>query len=264
MKEPQIYAEISNLIDTNLTEQHKVKIQETVSFVRQVLGFLPRAVPDYTDHGIQHSLNLMTIFNNYSLNISKLGYTFTEQENYLLTLAIWIHDIGLLITKEEEKSKHNENSIKVMESHEFTMLEDILGKDVFRCLKYVVKFHSSHTDLNLVPKHEIIPNVRLRLICAVFRLLDGCDITSARTTRVLYNLLAANGLLKADSIPFWKAHLSISSAVFQGNDLIVDCDNLEDAKLLTSHLEKDLVPINKILSEEKFPEFKFSVVQSEL
>jgi hypothetical protein len=262
LKERQIYSEIGNLIEKNLKEEHKLKIQETISFVRQVLGFLPRAIPDYTDHGVQHSLNLMTIFNNFSENIEKLGCTLTEEEDYLLTLAIWLHDIGLLITDEKEKEKHNENSIKVMESQEFTMLEDMLGKDVFRCLKFITKYHSSHADLAEVPRHAIIANVRLRLICAVFRLLDGCDITSARTTRVLYNLLTAHGLLKDDSLPYWKAHLTISSAVFQQRDLIVDCDSIEDAKLLTSHLEKDLEPINKILREEKFPEFKLSVVQS--
>jgi hypothetical protein len=219
-------------------------------------------MPDFTDHGIQHSNDLMRILSNFCKNLEDFNLELSEEEKYLICLAIWLHDIGVLITREEEKEKHNENSVKVLESKEFEMLTDIFGKDKTKCLKYVIKLHSSHADLESVPKHTILPDVRLKLICAIFRLIDGCDITSARTTRVLYNLLSENNLLKADSQPYWAAHLCISSAVFQKGEIIVDCDDIAAAKLLTDHLIKDLDPINKVFREEKFPEFNVRVVKS--
>lgn len=264
MKGLHIYSEFNSILDKNLTVEHKAKVQEIMSLAMPLLGFLPRTAPNLTDHGVRHSNNLMEIFDNFSQNLEKLGFTLSKQENYLLIIGIWLHDVGLLITDEKDKDgKHNINSIKVLESKAFSMLCEILGKDVFKCLKYVVKYHTSRTNLEEVPQHEIIPNVRLRLICAIFRLIDSCDITSARTSGVLYNVLTENGLLKDDSLPHWKAHLSIVSAVFQQRALVVDCDNKSDGELHTTHLKNDLEAINKIFKAEKFPEFQLAVIQSD-
>lgn len=260
MKGLHIYPEI--ILDKSLTDEHKVKVQEIISSVMQVLGFIPRTTPNLTDHGVQHSKNLMEIFNNFSQNLDKLGFPLSEPEKYLLTLSIWLHDVGLLITDEKDKERHSVNSIKVMESKAFSMLHDILGKDVFNHLKYIVKYHSSHTELTEVPQHKTIPDVRLRLICAIFRLIDGCDITSARTSKVLYNLLTENKLLEKNSLKHWKSHLSIVSAIFQQKDLVVDCDSKTDGSFAINHLKDDLEAINKIFRTENFPEFQLSVVQS--
>jgi len=261
LKESHIYAGI--VLDKSLTAEHNVKVQQVISAVTQVLGFLPRAAPNLTDHGVQHSKNLMDIFSNFSQNLERLDVMLSEPEKYLLTLGIWLHDVGLLITDEKDKKAHGKNSIKVMESKAFSMLHDILGKDVFNSLKYVVKYHSSDTDLKDVPQYKLMQDVRLRLVCTIFRLIDGCDITSARASRVLYNLLTENGLLNDESLKHWKAHISIVSAVFQQEKLVVDCDNESDGLFIIDHLKGELETVNQIFKEELFPEFQLLVVQSD-
>jgi hypothetical protein len=50
---------------------------------------------------------------------------------------------------------------------------------------------------------------------------------------------------------------------FKGNEIIVECQDLEKAKILTEHLVNDLVEVNKVLSEESFPTFSVKIVALE-
>jgi uncharacterized UPF0160 family protein len=266
LKVTKISENVEYLDEIDLTEEHKTSIKFTFTFVKQILNYLPRAIPDYTDHGVQHSNNLMKIFSNFLSN-QKDHFEkafLTEEERWVICLAIWLHDIGVLVTKQEEKDKHNENSVEILDRPEFEFLKSQLGKDIVKCLKFVIKNHSSKCDLNAITKDPIHPKIRLRLICAIFRLIDGCDVTSARTKPVLYKLLRAYDLLNQDSVEYWEAHLTISSAVFKKEEIIIDCDDPTTAKKLTDHLEKEINRINLILNQERFPEFTVKIVSSTL
>lgn len=202
----------------------------------------------------------MKSFSNFLKNLKSLKAELSEEERWLICLSIWLHDIGVLITSQEEKEKHNENSVRLLRRPEFSMIRSMLGDNIVKCLKYIVKYHSSNFKLDSIPNEVICPNVRLRLVCAIFRLLDGCDITSARTSPILYNLLKGYKLIDENNMKYWDAHLSISSAVFQGKKIVIDCKKSERHKLLTEHLKSDLKEINKILEEEDFPQFEVRIV----
>ena len=235
-------------------------------YVQQLLNYLPRAIPDYTDHGVQHSSNLTRLFCNFVQNLEKnfKGAELTEEERWLVCLAIWLHDIGCLLTTEEEKAKHNKYSVEMLQRPEFHILADMLGDDMLKCVKFVVISHSSSYDLKNIPSEPIHSKIRLRLICAIFRLMDGCDITSARTKKVLYELLKAYKLLDDESMKFWEAHRSISSVVFERKEIVIDCDDVDKAELLVKHLENDLEKINQTLAEEQFPIFAVRKVSMEV
>lgn len=264
MRADRINSIIEGLDEISLDERHRSAVVQVAGLVQQVLNYLPRSIPQYTDHGVQHSNNLMRRFSNFLENLQEFNLELTEEERWLVCLAIWLHDIGCLIAEEGEREKHNEYSVQLLERVEFGILEDILGSDILKCLKFVVISHSSNYCLEQVPKEPLHPNIRLRLICAIFRLLDGCDITSARTKRVLYEILKAYNLLDQKSKKFWEAHRSISSAVFEGDTIKIDCDNTDTAELLIEHLEKDLREINRIFSEERFPTFRIEAVSIEV
>lgn len=237
-------------------------MEQTATFVRQLLNYIPRAIPDYTDHGVQHSNNLTKIFHNFIQNLEKhfKGVELTEEEKWVICLAIWLHDIGCLLTSEENKEKHNKYSVEILERPEFHILADWLGDDILKCVEFIALSHSSNYKLRNLPTDPIHSNIRLMLVCAIFRLIDECDITSARTKKVLYELLKAYNLLDAESIKFWKAHRTISSLVFEREKIVVYSVDLNAADLLVKHLESDLQEINRGLAAEKFPTFKVKKV----
>jgi len=218
-------------------------------------------MPDYTDHGVKHSKNLTEIFSNFLQNLQQFKVDLEEEEKWLICIAIWLHDIGILITKEEEKEKHNENSVKMLNGPDLLVVTNIIDNDICTCLKFVIKYHSSNTVLAEVPKDKIHPKIRLPLVCAVFRLLDGCDITAKRIPPVLYSLLKTYDLLKPENLPFWEAHHNINSAVFQKTELIIDCDTVAPAQDIIDHLKEELIKINNVLKDEGFPQFTVRVVE---
>ncbi len=78
----------------------------------------------------------------------------------------------------------------------------------------IIKSHSSWYDLANIPTRPIHSKVNLLKVCAVFRLLDGCDLSSERI-KVVYEILEKYRLLSDEtSKKFWEAHLEIVSVVF--------------------------------------------------
>lgn len=187
-------------------------------------------------------------------------FSFSQEEKLLLCLAIHLHDVGCLLGR----TNHNKKSVKLMEHKRFSFLEDMIGDDLLTCLKYMVISHSSDYDLESIPREPAHARVRLRLLCAIFRLLDGCELSSARTKRVLYEILKTYSRIKPEANKYWEAHLSISSVVFSDNMIFVDSKNLRKTRRLTKHLKRDLKIINKVFREENFPELTVQIIKFEL
>lgn len=218
------------------------------ALVRPILNSLPRAIPDYTDHGTIHSDNLMNLLCNFLGNFDT--FPFSQEEKLLLCLCVHLHDIGCILGRAD----HNKKSVKLLKHRRFSFLEDMVGDDLLACLKYMVLSHSSDYDLESIPREPIHANVRHRLICAVFRLLDGCELSSARTKRVLYEILKTYKKIKPEDAKYWEAHLSTLSVVFNGNTIFVMSKNLRKTRTLIKHLRKDLKEINRVFEEEGFPQ----------
>jgi len=173
-------------------------------------------------------------------------------------LAIWLHDIGCILGRE----KHSEKSVKLLEEIEvFRSLRTRIGDSLFECLKYVILSHSSWYDLSNIPTHPIHSKVNLLKVCAVFRLLDECDLSSERI-RVIYEILERYGLLSDEgSKKFWKAHLEIVSVVFRGDKVIINCKNQDPAELLIEHFRSELDIINTALHKVCFPRLEVEIVE---
>jgi hypothetical protein len=187
----------------------------------------------------------MRLLGNFLKNWT--GPIFKTEEKYLLSLAVWLHDIGCLI----EREKHNEKSVELLGHPRFSFLDNFLDGGLKACLSNIIIAHSSTYDLKKIPKTAIHENIRLDLCCATFRLLDGCDITDARTKPILYDILDSYHLINDVSQPFWKCHLSTIGAVFDGNDINITYrrGKKKEASLLINHLKKDLRKMNKIFGK---------------
>lgn len=238
--------EINDAIERlKLQPFHKIGLAATILSTRPLLHYLPIGIPSYTDHGVLHSQNLMKLLCGFLDNWK--GTAFTSEEKYLLSAAVWLHDIGCLLGRE----KHNEKSVELLKHPCFSFLDNFMNGDLKECLKNIIISHSSKYDINKIPETPINRNVRLDLCCVTFRLLDGCDITDARTKPILFEILSSCNLIDPDSKDFWESHLSTIGSVFNGNEINVTyrVGKQKQAEVLVNHLKADLEVLNKIFGK---------------
>jgi hypothetical protein len=235
-------------------------IRDLKWYVTPILNFIPRTIPEYTDHGVRHSENILQLLVEFKQNLANTlpSFSFSKQELFLLALSACVHDIGCII----ERPKHNLESARLLtKDPSFSNLPDKLGGDLLKCLELIVMAHSSNfTDLAAIRKGKINNKVNVRLMCAIFRLLDGCEISSARISSCLYAILIKNGLMKEEEeAKFWESHLNIIGLYFEGNRIVIDCEDTSKADLIISHLKDDLEKINEVFTDEGFPAFTVEV-----
>lgn len=248
---------IDNLTKTlkqlRLTDDYIRKVLEVKAFVEPLLAYLPRRTKDFTDHAIIHSNNLLKILAAFveNLGIKQLR----EEERFCFCLAIYMHDLGCLI----DRSKHNLYSAKILGHDRFKFIESKIGSDIMECVKYLALSHSSNYHLEQLPKHKIHSNVRLDLTCAIFRLIDGCDLMPERANPVLYDILMKYDPLEPDSQEIWHAHSNVAGVVFEKNAIVISTRNKSSTNVLTEHLREDLKDINRVFCVYGLPKFQVRV-----
>lgn len=221
--------------DTNL----KVSCIGVYNSIQAILHFLPREIPDYTDHGILHSENLIDYYIQFE---SQYGQNFfSSEEKGVIISAIILHDVGCII----DRDNHHEHSVKLIETGRLHAISDYYDAAMFTCVKNAILYHSSKENLNKVP-NGIHPKIRLPLICAVFRLLDGLDLSKSRTKDLLYDILIEYKKLDLESIPFWEAHMNIENVLIIGDKIKLNVYDADKVQLLSDHLSEDLEDINQI------------------
>lgn len=239
-----------------MKEEYQSIVLYTKGYVEHILSFLPISIHDFTDHGMLHSNNLLKLFVRFTKRVS--GFSFSQEEKLLICLAIYVHDVGCIIGRPE----HNKKSAKLIMKHtSFSYLQSQIGSDLLNCLKCIVLSHSSDYDLQRIQKEPIHDKVNLRAVCALFRLLDGCEISSARVSKPLYDILTSYNKIKRQHRKYWDAHISIISLVFRNNRIIIDSNNLSKTRLVSNHLKKDLREINRIFEEENLPQLTVELLR---
>jgi|GEM_PF-4499157 exopolyphosphatase/pppGpp-phosphohydrolase len=189
----------------------------------------------------------MKLLCNFQENFSDVN--FSQEEKLLLCLAALLHDLGCILGRQD----HAKKSIKILEHERFGFVQDMIGDDLLTCLKYIILSHPSSYDLNELPINPIHADVRLNLICAIFKLLDECELSSARVTHMLYDILKTFSKIRNNAVKYWEAHINIISVVFKNNVIYIGSKNPEKTKMLTDHFKKELRKVNKIFLKENFP-----------
>lgn len=218
-------------------------------YVTPLLNRVSQGVPEFTDHGIIHTNNVLSnvcdLIQEYPTPVK-----FTEVERFLLVLAAITHDIGCVVGRDN----HDEKSVKMLQSNHFKFLLETIGDLNFRALIKIIKWHRKKQDLEAIgqdPCYEI----RLKLIAAIFRLADACDMSGSRIKRLVMDILIEEKQLPLKSEEIWKAHLQIEKIKIKGNKIQPQVYNLKLANYCISELTQELAPINQVLTKLGLPQF---------
>lgn len=175
---------------------------------------------------------------------------FTEEERLILALSAVLHDIGCIAGKE----KHNERTIRILAKKRFDLLRDMLGQLFYRALEQVIIAHSKNFNLNSVST-DPCPEIRLKVISAIFRLADACDISARRVKELLLEVLLEENQLDEKAKEIWKSHLEIENVIVRSIHIKPQVYDLKAAEYCLRNLDEELHSINPILSGYGLPIF---------
>jgi len=208
---------------------------------------MPRGIPEYTDHGVLHSNNVLRyirdIMKEYPVELS-------EEERFILAICSFLHDIGCIVGRE----KHNERTITILSRKQFDFIRFLLGQTRYRALECVIIAHCRSFDLSKVP-NDPSPEIRLKLISALFRLADACDVSAVRIKRVLLEVLIDEHLLDQKSEEIWKSHLQIENVLIKEHKIKPQIYDKKLAEPCLANMREELTSINLTLSELGHPVF---------
>ena len=236
------------------------KLEGIKTYVKKnLLRFWQLHAPHFVDHGESHCENIDSLL--YRIIPANVKEKMSENEIYLLLCGVWLHDIGMLSKEKDETDKqvretHHERSRKLIrkELPEIDLTEDeryIVGEIAF--------FHRKIEDINLakdVYETQIGPSllkVRVRLLCALVRLADGCEIAHSRSSRKLLNITSVDEEAKFHH----ETHLHVSAIDFDhvSHEIMVYVrvkhqeDALKLSAFLRSNIEKELFSVKDVLCE---------------
>jgi hypothetical protein len=194
------------------------------------LRYLPREIPEFPSHGPDHSINIIDMIMDF---VNKWDANLSEEEIFLLYVSAWVHDMGCLICRND----HQKHSVTMLDRT--AIVREILGEELYTCLKYIVKYHSSDEDLKEVPKKW--GRIELQKVCAIFRLLDACDITEIKCPKGVYEIIKiSTPPLSKTADEYWNAHMSIESLTFECPKIKIFVNNYEKCKFLIEKLEREI------------------------
>ncbi len=167
-----------------------------------------------------------------------------------MALASILHDIGCIAGRE----KHGETTVKMLKTKHFDFLINEIQPMRMRALEQVIKAHSRSFDFKKVgpdPSNEI----RLKLICPIFRLADACDLSGERIKRLVMEILIDAKTLKGKSRKIWEAHMNIENVLVEKTVIKPLVYDLNGAKYCLDSLKAELKPINDFLKSQRFAIF---------
>ena len=226
------------LID-NSPDQRRL-IYHVDSYAGQFLLFLSRNIPDFSSHGADHTLHIIDNLNKF---VKNWEIELTQDEALLLYLAAWLHDIGCI----KDRNKHHEISASLLLGN--TSLVEILTEKYAICLKYIILAHRSQYPIEDVPKdHE---NIRLRMICAIFRLMDACEICYPKCPSAVYEVIKDSLNEKARQV--WIGHKNILDLKFNKPEIRIFVNEIDKCQFMIDDLNMEISTIRDTFEENDIP-----------
>ena len=190
--------------DVNLAN----RLPNIKKIARTLLTYTASAFPTYTPHDFSHGESVEELLNVIIPDHVKQGMT--SHEKFFLIVAAWLHDWGMIAThKENPEVVREDHHIRTAKNFE-EMYGDLgLSEHEGRIIGLISKGHRK-TDLYDseydVQTFEIGKTVRARLLAALLRIADECDITHNRTPEAIYHSINPTDKSEEE----FKKHLSIS------------------------------------------------------
>ncbi|MBQ9305412.1 hypothetical protein [Butyrivibrio sp.] len=236
------------------------RVTDSVSMLYTMLESFLSWFPDFTDHSLLHSLDVLDYSNQI---LGDQVWALNTLECYVLVMACYLHDVGMGISRKdfevfekelEPKGTLNEshsineaqiireqhNELSGMIIKKYFKLFDIFDKDTMFAIIQVARGHRK-TDLfdefeypNMQTENGVI---RTPYLAAVIRLADEIDVASNRNPELLFDL---SNLTNQKDIDAFGTHQSIRSVE-------VRSDHIE---LIVSPTEPRFVPLIEDLAEK--------------
>lgn len=236
------------------------RVTDSVAMLYTMLESFLSWFPDFTDHSLLHSLDVLDYSNQI---LGDQVWALNTLECYVLVMACYLHDVGMGISRKDfevfEKELESKGTLKeshsiaeaqiIREQHnelsgmiikKYSKLFDIFDKDTMFAIIQVARGHRK-TDLldefeypNIQTKNGVI---RTPYLAAVIRLADEIDVASNRNPELLFDL---SNLTNQKDIDAFGTHQSIRSVE-------VRSDNIE---LIVSPTEPRFVPLIEDLAEK--------------
>lgn len=230
---------------SQLNSENQLIVIQIETLIAPTLDYVQVGIPEFTTHGRAHSVNLVEFVDNLSKKIH-----LSEAELFILYCSSWLHDIGCI----KGRFNHNEKTIEILNQH--STFESFVTPKAYPLIKNVILAHSSnYTKMDDIPLLTTLfseNDTRLRLISALFRLIDGCDITTSRVNLLLYNI--KKGDLPTENKKHWDAHRDIQNIVFDTENKVVRVYTEGDVNnFLIDHLEDEFNSVSNILKDHDVP-----------
>lgn len=219
----------------------------TVSkFAESFLRFAPRKIKNFPSHGVDHSVSIIRMINDFT---EKWEIKLSRTERFILYAAAWLHDIGCV----KDRSPHNKLSVDILVNSE-TICNSFneLDNDQLFILQNVIESHSSTYDIMTVPEKR--GRVRVRLICAIFRLIDACEITNFKCPAAVFaeikdDLKNDDGTPDKDALGFWEGHMNIKDIGFSKPNIEIIINNSRKTRKIVDRLVKEIESVQEIFRE---------------
>ncbi|NMB78029.1 MAG: hypothetical protein GYA23_02910 [Methanomicrobiales archaeon] len=180
----------------------------------------------------------------------------TENERFVLYAAAWLHDIGCI----RDRDDHNMYSIDILlRDHDTCNYLDTIDSNLLRVLRYVIESHSkSHCPYGIDEIPEKVGPARARLLAAIFRLMDACEITKYKCPPHVFAEIRGD-LTKEDenkkripdtkAIEFWEGHMSISYLGFNKPAIEIFINDAIKTKSIIDGLNEEIRSIEHVFHD---------------
>ena len=235
-----------NELDANLHE----RFTNTVLAIQHILSNYKLIFPDFTDHTVLHSLNVIEFCNKLiGDQINKLN----ADEIYCILLGCYFHDTGMGITlKDFEEFSNNIDFGDYFKTHSKDNYPEIIrnfhneysGQFIKKYARFfefpseehmfaIIQISRGHRKTNLLDEKEYPRDLKLNngnTIClpylaALIRLADEIDVTASRNSHLIYDIS--------------KIEKEIDLIEFMKHDAVKDLDVNDDCFIMQVSTDDD-------------------------
>lgn len=233
--------------------QYTIIVNSLEKVATELLATICEFMPEYTKHNIDHSFNVLKIFEKIMPDVDILNMT----ELVLLVYAAVLHDIGMVASREEVSLiRESEEYKALLAEYQFDVKDEevitefIRRNHVKRSLDFIDKVKTSpnmygldfeidsvdfsHYLKKVIYSHgidnkelynereyptEILIGedyVNIKYLCVLLRLADILDFDKTRTPKFMYEHI---GIKNEISMGEWKKHLSIEGHRIEKNKI---------------------------------------------
>ncbi len=259
-------------MEKKLEEDNPVLFAKFVTlqaFVDQILsGQIPNALQAvatptefFTDHGPQHLNRVLSKLDALS---SFVPDKLNQREQFVLLVATYCHDLGMFLGRlpnespNETRIHHHERSADLLDR---LVRDGYVNLDTFETsvTKHIVTAHRS-VNLDEVPETHDFPqfSVRTRLLSAMLRIADACDLDHTRAPEAVFRFLI-------DSIPpssqqHWRQHHIVAAVNFDhrlaaivvsvqlDGNFVEKVDKMRMTNSLSKELERELASVSDVFA----------------